>query len=289
MKTYLECVPCFVSQALHASQLISDDPQKHKDVLQAVLQAASNMDFSITPPAMGQHIHRIIRRVMDNPDPYLAIKNQSNTVMLKLYPQLQAKVADSPDPFETALRLAIAGNIIDYAVNTKLNETDILQTIEAALHDELPPHALDQFRQAIDQAQNILYLADNAGEIILDRLLVEKLPLDKLTVAVRGKPVINDALIADAQAASIPELVEVIDNGSDAPGTILQSCSSSFRARFQQADLIIAKGQGNYETLSNIDKNIFYLFKVKCPVIARNAALTVGDLALQRKIPCANI
>ena len=123
-------------------------------------------------------------------------------------------------------------------------------------------------------------LTDNAGEIVFDRLLIEQLPAENITVVVRGKPVINDAMMEDASIAGLPQIVEVINNGSDAPGTILESCSEKFRHRFEKADLIIAKGQGNYETLSDVDKNIFFLLKVKCPVIAEHLGCEIDAIIL---------
>ena len=126
------------------------------------------------------------------------------------------------------------------------------------------------------------FLKDNAGEIVFDRLLIERLPPGKVTVAVRGFPVINDATLADAEGAGIHEVAEVIENGSDAPGTILDDCSESFRDRFDKADLVIAKGQGNYETLSEVDKDIYFLLKAKCPVIARDIGCQEGAMILKR-------
>ena len=132
-------------------------------------------------------------------------------------------------------------------------------------------------------AQDILYLADNAGEIVFDRLLIEQLPMQKITVVVKGFPIINDATMEDAVAAGLTEIVSVIDNGSDAPGTILEICSDAFVSRFEQADLIITKGQGNYETLSDIDKNIYFILKAKCPVIASDLGCPIGQMVLINK------
>jgi uncharacterized protein with ATP-grasp and redox domains len=139
---------------------------------------------------------------------------------------------------------------------------------------------VEQLRSDAECAQNILYLVDNAGEIAFDRLLIEQLPTEKITVVVKGKPVINDATMEDAEFVGLTDIVEVIDNGSDAPGTILETCSQNFRDRFEEADLVIAKGQGNYETLSDLDKNIFFILKAKCPVIARDIGCEIGDMIL---------
>lgn len=141
---------------------------------------------------------------------------------------------------------------------------------------------LEAFKEAVSQAERILFLADNAGEIAFDRLLIELLPTEKVTVAVKGKPVINDATLEDARMTGLTDLVEVVDNGSDAPGTILASCSQAFRDRFEKAYLVIAKGQGNYESLSDSDKDIFFILKVKCPVIAQGLHCAAGSMILQR-------
>jgi len=174
-----------------------------------------------------------------------------------------------------AVRLAIAGNMMDMGVNGNLTETDVRQTMKQALTAPFFGE-LDKFRQAVADAQSILYLADNAGEIAFDQLLIEQLLPKPITLVVRGAPIINDVTLIDAQTVGLDQMVEVIDNGSDAPGTILNDCSPEFRRRFAEADLIIAKGQGNFETLSNEAGNIFFLFKVKCAVIADLIKQPVG-------------
>jgi uncharacterized protein with ATP-grasp and redox domains len=183
---------------------------------------------------------------------------------------------------ETAFRLAIAGNIIDLGVKTSIAESDIEKIITNCLTADFDKSHFEYFIDSVSRSERILYLTDNAGEIIFDKLLIEQLPLEKITVAVRGKPVINDATMEDAEFAGLTNIVNVIDNGSDAPGTILEDCSQDFRDCFEKADLIIAKGQGNYETLSEINKKIFFILKVKCPVIARNIGCEVGEMILQK-------
>lgn len=281
MKTYLDCIPCFVRQTLESVRMVTDDETVHEDVLLRVIRDIGEMESTITPPEMGQRIHRLIREASGNPDPYRAIKDQSNRLILRFYPDLEARVTESDNPLETAVRLAIAGNIIDCAQGNELGEISIREAIEHSLVAPLNGE-LDEFAQAISEAGSILYLADNAGEIVLDRLLIEQLPVEKVTVVVRGGPVINDATCADAETAGLTEIVEVIDNGSDVPGTILEDCSEDFRRRFEEADLIIAKGQGNYETLSEVQANITFVFKAKCPVIARDIGCPVGSLMLRR-------
>ena len=279
MRSFLDCVPCFVRQALDAARFATDDEAIHEQVLRAALRSASELDLHTTPPAMGQQLHRLIRQLTGNPDPYRGVKERFNRAALRLYPGLKRRVEASADPLETALRVAIAGNIIDFAIDSRLDELNIGQVVEDALTAPLNGD-VSAFRERIAKAERILYLADNAGEIIFDRLLIEQLPLARVTVGVRGRPVLNDATMADAEVAGLTGLVEVVDNGSDAPGTILEDCSEAFRRRFAQAGLVVAKGQGNYETLSEADQEIFFVLKVKCPVIAADAGCPVGALVL---------
>lgn len=281
MRTYFDCIPCFVRQALDSARLVSLDETVHEKVLRQVLVEIAEMDFRDPPPAMGQRIHRTIRKVMNDPDPYRKIKERFTRVALDLYPGLKKRVQQSADPMVTAIRLAIAGNIIDFGPRSDLGEEDVEPTIEQALTAPIEGDP-EPFRRAVRNAKRILMLADNAGEIVFDRLLIEELDPRKVTVAVKGSPAINDATLEDARAAGVDQIVEVIDNGSDAPATILDDTSESFRERFQQADLVIAKGQGNFETLNEVRKNIFFLLKAKCPVIARDLGCEVGSLVLAR-------
>jgi len=279
MKTFFDCIPCFVRQALDSVRRATSDETVHEKVLRETLGALSEMDLKGSPPAMGHKIHRFIRERVGEGDPYRQMKDESNRLALELYPALESRVAHSSYPLETAVRLAIAGNIMDVAVKGDVGQIDVNEAIEQALTSPFDGD-MDEFVSAIATANSILYLADNAGEIVLDRLLIERLPVEKVTVAVRGRPVINDATMADARAAGITQLAEVIDNGTDVPGTILDECSATFRSRFEEADLVIAKGQGNYETLSDVEKRIFFLLKVKCPVIAADIGYELGSLVL---------
>jgi uncharacterized protein with ATP-grasp and redox domains len=282
MRIFLDCIPCFIRQALDSARLATDDEQIHEQVVREVLRLAADLDMNQSPPAIGQKIHRLIRRLIGNNDPYHEIKRQFNNLALKLYSGLRKQVLSSDDRLETAVRLAIAGNIIDFGVKTSLTESDLKETIAQSLNGHFNNNQIQEFKDAVREAENILYLADNAGEIIFDRLLIEQLSIEKITVVVKGKPVINDATMDDAIIAGLPKIVEVIDNGSDAPGTILETCSQAFLNRFEVADLIIAKGQGNYETLSDTEKNIFFILKAKCPVIARDIGCEVGEMILQK-------
>ena len=283
MRTYFDCIPCMIRQSLDAVRLITKDESIHERVLREVLRVTSTSDLQKTPPEMGQKIHRLIRQLTEFDDPYRQMKKRFNTFALVLYPKLKLIVAESMEPLETAVRLAIAGNIIDLGVKSLLKTHDIDKTIDEVLKVELDLSIFEDLKKEAATAKSILYLADNAGEIVFDRILIEQLGPERIKFAVKGRPVINDATIDDAQETGLTDLVRVISNGDDSPGTILRFCSEEFRHYFEEADLIIAKGQGNYESLSEVDKNIFFLLKAKCSVIANHLNCEVGAPVLRRQ------
>ncbi|MDD5425085.1 MAG: ARMT1-like domain-containing protein [candidate division Zixibacteria bacterium] len=282
MKTYLDCFPCFLKQALNAVRFTTADEKLHEKVMHDAIKMAASMDPRQTPPEMGRQIHRLIRELTGVADPYQEVKKQFNDYALAAEPRLRKIIEQSQKPLETAVRLAIAGNIIDFGPNSRLVDTQVSEAIEHSLSAPLDTEELETFKKSLNTSSVILYLGDNAGEIVFDRLLIEQLPLDKITFVVKGYPVINDATMSDAIATGLTELVRVIDNGHDAPGTIIDQCSDEFKKIYARADLVIAKGQGNYETLSNEDKNIFFLLKAKCPIIARHLAVELGSIVIRR-------
>jgi len=264
---------------MEAARFISNDHTFHEQILRHVLKAAAEIDLMQSPAAVGQWIHRQIREIIGQKDPYRDAKERFNQVALTLLPEFSEKVEASSDPFEAAIRLAIAANTIDMGPENMLAPEGGRNTLLRALSEPLNGD-LAGLRRAISVAKSILYLADNAGEIVFDRVLIERLPVGRTTLAVRGSSVINDPTMVDAETANQNRQVTVIDNGSDAPGTILNECSKEFLEFFKKADLIIAKGQGNYETLSDEPKAIFFLLKVKCIVIASRVGLDIGTHAI---------
>ena len=279
MNTSLDCIPCLLRQALDAARLASRDLGIHEQLLREVLRWAGEIDLNQSPPAIAQQIHRRLREMIGRDDPYLLAKALQNQIALDMLPPLRGEIHNSVSPLMAAARIAIAGNLIDLGVNQNVTAVDVHQGVNRALSAPLYGDQ-EQFCQAITAARSILYLADNAGEIAFDRLLIEQISPERVTLAVRAAPVINDATRTDALAVGLDEIVEVIDNGSDAPGTLLEDCSPEFRTRFANADLIIAKGQGNYESLSHQPGNIYFLFKVKCPLVASHVGQPVGAQVL---------
>jgi len=232
-------------------------------------------------PVMGQRIHRRLRALTGLTDPYRRAKNLQNRLALRLLPELSRELKGARDRLGLAVRIAIAGNIIDMGAYGDVGEAGVRAAVEHALREPLRGD-LKAFKRAAAKAKSVFYLTDNAGEIVFDRLLVHELGPARVTAAVRGAPVLNDAVMADARAAGLHRLCRVIDNGSDAPGTVLEETSKEFKRLFYGADLVIAKGQGNYETLSEAPRPVWFLFKAKCPVIALRAGVKVGDQVLER-------
>jgi uncharacterized protein with ATP-grasp and redox domains len=281
VKTYFDCLPCLVRQAVEAARMSTPDEALQERILREVLQAMTAMDLLESPPLTARRTHQIIREYAGVDDPYLDGKNFSNQVALKLLPEMREKMRTAVDPLEMAVRLAIAGNIIDFGVNGDPDWDVVHESIRAAATAPFDASAVELLRSRLQTARSILYLADNAGELVFDRLLIEQLPLEKVTLAVKGSPILNDALLADAKIAGLTDLVRVIDNGANAPGTVLSLCSPEFRDCFDHADLVISKGQGNYETLSEVPREIFFLLKAKCPMVARHLNCAVGDIMLK--------
>ncbi len=282
MRTYLDCLPCFFRQALGAARAATDDEVIQRKVMDTVAEMIPGFPLHITPPEIAQHVYRAVYRITENDDPYRETKRESNERALSLYSGMKKIVESSDDPLLTACKLAIAGNSID--LGPRVEQGDLESIIESTLSSPLAYDNYQQFCCNIDDASSILYLADNAGEIVFDKLLIEEIRRGrelKITVAVRDKPIINDVTMEDARAVGLDQVATVISNGSDAPATILSQCSAEVQALFDSADLIIAKGQGNYESLSDEEFNIFFLLMAKCPVVAGPLNVQVSDAILK--------
>jgi len=279
MKTYLDCIPCFFRQALQAARLAEADEDTQRQILVMLGRQLADFSLDSTPPEMGQILYSLVKNQVGQ-DPFKEIKEKSNRYALDLYPELKNRVKNSSKPLRVAVRLAIAGNVIDYGVPRRF---ELKEEIEEVLSSEYGIFQFKELIQSLNRVEKVLYLADNAGEIVFDRILIEELLREfkpELTVAVRGAPVINDATLTDARQVGLDKLCRVVSNGSDAPGTLLNHCSPEFLNMYQTADLVISKGQGNFESLWGEKKNIFFLFKIKCDVVARHIGGREGDIVL---------
>jgi hypothetical protein len=244
----------------------------------AVLYSKEGDGFSA--PAFSRELHTLLKQYTNNPDPYKDAKRQSNDLILGMYPDLKEQILQSENPYEKALRFAIAGNIIDFAVS---RDFDMQATIDKVLNSDFAIDYSQELKQAISNANTVLYLGDNSGEIVFDKLFIEILMHPNLFYAVRGAPVINDVTMDDAIYIGMDNVAYVISNGYDAPSTILEHCSTEFKDVFEMADVIISKGQGNLEgLLGKTDKDVYYLLMVKCDVIADALRVQKGDFVVMK-------
>ena len=279
MKTYLDCYPCLLRQALSAARRSGASDNQQHIILLKTMKELSVFPTDSTPPQLAYRIHQCVQQLTSNLDPYRNDKDQSTQQALALYPELKKKVGAASDPLEMAVRIAIAGNIIDLGV---ADSYDLDATLKRVLTQDFAINDLAALRSALAQNLSVLYIADNAGETVFDRVLIESI-VGSVTYVVKSGPIINDATYEDAIAAGIDQVATIIDNGSNAPGTLFEQCSEAFRQRFDQADLIIAKGQANYESLSNSSAPIFFLLQAKCNVIARDLGIAEGDIVLKQQ------
>ncbi len=278
MKSYLDCYPCFFTQAIRTSRMITSDDKKIWQILNEVSLSLPDVPFGATPPEIGREVYRIISKRTGIKDPYRKIKEKCTRQALSLYPELKKLINSSEDRLMTAIRISIAGNIIDFGANF---DFDLKKDVGTTLSQDFSINHYREFCEALDKARKILYLADNAGETVFDRFLIEEINKPVIYV-VRARPIINDATREDALLAGIDKVAEIVSSGCDAPGNILKFCSDEFLKIYRSADLIISKGQGNYEGLSDEDRPIFFLLKTKCHVIARDIGIDEGSIVLMK-------
>lgn len=281
MRSYLDCIPCFMSQALRAGRLAGLDDYEIKSLLDSLGTMIGDISMEDSPPETGAMIYRLIREQTGIDDPFAELKKENIREALLLYPSLKKMVSASPDSLLTAIRLAIAGNVMDFGVNKTF---DLDRDIKQILHQEFAIFDYPVFREHLQSASSIIYLGDNAGESVFDRILIEELGKTVIFI-VREAPVINDVTREDAVLSGLDKVAEIRSSGSTAPGTIPEMCTPDFVKSLEHADMIISKGQGNYEGLSETDLSIFYMLKVKCPVIARDIGVQEDDIILKFHSP----
>lgn len=277
MKPSLDCIPCFVKYSLQAVKMVSNDPELHREILSTALSMASEWDLEQSPPLMAKKIHGIIREKTGIHDPYRKVKDESTKFALEIFPLLKKKVKKSKNSFMTIIQLVAAGNIIDYGASHDFSLNHVQRAIDSALKTKIDKKSLKLLKDSIARARKILYIADNCGEAVFDRLLIEPYR-EKITFAVRGFPILNDITRREASMSGFDGLVKIIDTGDSTPGVSIKHSSAEFKKVFNESDLIIAKGQGNYEMLSTCDKRIFFLLTAKCPVVAFELNSRLGNL-----------
>ncbi len=272
------CIYCFARQFQNVlNNHVRDEGEKIR-LTQSFFSYLSKTDTSLPTPYISRDIHAMIRDFLNNPDPYKNEKKENNQLILEVYDYLKERVHNTSDPFKEALKLAIAGNIMDYGPADRFN---IMDTVFQLENLNIAIDRSEELRKQFREAKKVLYLGDNAGEIVFDKLFLETLNHTNVYFAVKGSPVINDATKEDAEMVGMNKFARVIDNGYDAPSTIVEESSEEFQKIFRSADLIISKGQGNFEGLMHHkDPRIFFLLMVKCQVIGNYVGVNKGDIII---------
>ncbi len=265
MKTQFECLPCIINSYLKLVETnVIPNPQQEV-ILRQLLQYLSEVDYNQSPPMLGRTVQRMIRESLQDPDPYYQLKQDYNHMMLELYPSFKETVENSKDPFDTAMRMAIAGNVIDFGAKYQF---DIMDSINRVKEHELAIDDSRFLRDDLKHAQIILYIGDNCGEIVLDKLFIETLKVPQKYFVVRESPVINDITLDDAKMTGMDKIATILTTGDDSPGAVWESASKDFRDHFSNADVIISKGQGNLEGLIDVPHDhIYFLLVIKCDLI----------------------
>jgi uncharacterized protein with ATP-grasp and redox domains len=281
-----DCKLCFLGSLKNLFNIYQLGEEEKNIALNQVLEYFNTMGPEDTSPVAARELHRIMKQFQASQDPFMAIKKNSNDLVLSHYEEYRQLIQNAPDPFDTALRLSIAGNILDFiACPEAFDEAEnyLEETIDKLLKT---PFALDDsnlLEQEIKQSKTLLMLGDNAGEIVFDKLFLDHIRHPNVYYAVRGGPIINDATIKEAGYIGMNQVATVVTNGYDSPSTILEKGSKEFLDVYNQSDLVISKGQGNLEGLmDNGNSRLYFLLMVKCHVIARKLGVTKGDFVVYK-------
>jgi len=277
MRTYLDCLPCIMNQTIRTARLATENEEEIREIFINVGAKLKEFDMSVPPPLSSEFLYREVSRVTGVLDPYRQIKKANIAEALALYPELKKIVQQSDNPLLTAARIAIAGNVIDLGMSKKF---DIKQDVYKILQQDFGIDHFNKLETALKNAKIVLYLGDNSGESVFDKILMEEINA-KIYFAVREKPIINDVTRQEAIESGIDQVAEIVSSGCTAPATILSQCNSQFLELFEQADVVISKGQGNYEGLSDANRSVFFLLKAKCHVIARDLNVNENDIVLK--------
>lgn len=288
MKAKVDCFPCFFRQAIEAGRLSGLSDDQILDIIKELMGKLQNINLDILPPEVGKIIHSTVNEFSGNHDPYKDIRTKSIEFALKHYDQLKGIVEKAEDRLLKAVELAIYGNVIDYGAKT---EDEIEKELDQLLNsEELPLKKCESrfdyeiFKDYVMKAKRLLYIGDNSGETVFDRILMEEIKKENKRIeifyGVKEKPIVNDAIYEDAVQSGIDKVAKIVSSGSDIQGTILSRCKKEFLDIIKSSDLIIAKGQGNFESLSDVEKNIFFLLMAKCNVVANHLGCNVGEIIL---------
>ncbi|MFH1940803.1 MAG: ARMT1-like domain-containing protein [bacterium] len=282
MKSDIECLSCLFKQALNTVRLATSNRALHRKVLDRTADWIKKADLTDSPASVSTAVYRIVSEVTGVQDPYKEIKRQTNLEALRMLPGLKKTVEKAEDSLDAALHLAVAGNIIDLGIGHAYDmQKDVLEILNTSFAINDTP----SFKKELKPGRKLLYIGDNAGEIVFDRILIEELLQRSLEIlfVVKSDPIINDALMEDARIAGIADLVPVIQSGTDDIGVNLDRSSREFKEAFEGTDLILAKGHGNFESCDEMHGNFYFLLKTKCDVVASALKVNTGDIVFKHQ------
>lgn len=279
MRVQTDCYACILSQSVRLAKLASPNPEEQSRLIRRMLQKVLEADDRATPPEFAGQFNEIVSEVSGIDDPFREVKDQSTRLGLELLPELRELAEEQPDPFEAKVRMAIGGNIIDYGVNPEFNLLEAEAGIREVFDLPFDRTACADLKRRMDRAKRIFYMLDNCGEAVVDRLLMEPYA-DKLVIGVRGKPVLNDVTRREAMLSGI-DFAPVLDTGDRAPGVSLRRSSPEILDALHSADLVISKGQGNFESLDEDFRGpVYFLLRIKCKVIAERLRQPLGSIQI---------
>jgi damage-control phosphatase, subfamily I len=281
MKVKPECVSCVEKQALNTLSYCCANHQTIEAVLSDVREHLVDIDWNQTPADLSNVAYCTVERYLPG-DPFAEAKRKQNRVALEYYPYLKKLVEMSKDRLRTAIRIAATGNVIDLGIGI---QADVREEVGRLMETPFPIDDTEALREKLSVPRKILYVGDNAGEIVFDRVLVEELVSGhEVTFVVRGGHVINDAILDDACMVGMTEVVPVITTGCNRIGAPWAHVSDEFRRHYAAAELVISKGQANFETFSELDdKDIFFILRAKCAVIAHELGVSHLDLIMKHQ------
>ena len=269
-KFHADCMACLAQGALKKAEAIGDEALKARYMRKVCAFIAEADLEKDSAPLIDARIIGLRRELLGLEEDYSQVKHRFNTLLLRLYDRLKAQVDAAADPILAAMQLAIAGNYIDFGVLKDVEEEALLRMLDEAADRALDPTEYECFLRDLAAPGELVYIHDNCGEVVLDKLLIEtiraRFPEKKVLSIVRGAPIMNDATLEDAREVGRAQVAEVMGNGlRDVAGTELAWLPEDVRARIEGAGVILAKGQGNFETLIGCGLNVYYLLLSKCP------------------------
>jgi len=286
VKISYECGPCFLRQAREAMDLSTDDEMLKMEIMEDIFKFLSdNFKAGTNSNSTGSAMHKMIKQKTGCADPYYREKIEGNEIALKYLPDVK-KILEEDDSLENYVKIAIIGNILDFGAFTL--DDDIESVIKCSLKKDLVIKDIEEFEESLKANDKVLYLVDNTGEIVFDKLLLSKISEYglKITIAVKSEPILNDACMAEALDACLDEFGEIVEIGAGTVGYVDSEISDEFREIFNSHKFIISKGMGNYEGLTEIDlsdKEIYFLLCAKCNTISRDIGVNLHDMLLFKK------